>query len=247
MIDRSKLHSLADNELPEAEKAELLRALKSLPEFDAEYQSILGVKAALKSKLEYPDTNSLWTECRSRLDEIDKVKRVESFVGRYAWGICGVFMVAILVGGVFNRSIGKRVLPDDVAGYVAGLSPISIPRGQSQAELEPALKQVVGAALAGRPAKMAISGIGQSNIPGTRTSYVQLSDEFGTVAVVALHDIEKVDGLWDYEPDSECKCSKVDGVNAMFWKRSDNVICMVVGNRSYDELHTIIRAMCPKN
>ncbi|MBC8063471.1 MAG: hypothetical protein H7Y17_01465, partial [Chlorobia bacterium] len=77
--------------------------------------------------------------------------------------------------------------------------------------------------------------------------YVQLSDEFGTVAVVALHDIEKVDGLWDYEGDPECKCSKVDGVNSMFWKRSDNVICMVVGNRSYDELHTIIRAMCPKN
>jgi hypothetical protein len=248
MIDRNDLHALADNELEPQQRAALLDQLKNDSQAEAEYQSILAMKAVLKTQMEQPDTAELWSKCRGRLDELDKTRRVESFVGRYAWGICGFFIAAILLGGVFNRATGRSVQPNEVAGYVAGLSPVSVPRDQNQAELEPELRQVVGSAFEKRPAQMVVTAIGRSTLSGGRTSYVQLSDPFGTVAVVALHDVKLVEGLWDYEPNSNFKCAKVDGVNALFWnRREDGAICMVVGMRSYDELYGIVQAMCPKN
>jgi hypothetical protein len=247
MIDRNDLHALADNELANEQRAALLAQLESDPQAQAEYRSILAMREALKSKLESPETEVLWQKCRSRFDELDKTRRVESFVGRYAWGICGLFFVAILFGGVLNRAIGKRVQPNEVAGYVASLSPVSVPRTQNQAELDPALKQVVGETFIRRPNRMLVTAVGQNSTPGERTSYVQLADEFGKVAVVALHDVTKVDGLYAYESDPNYFCAKLDGLNALFWKREDGKICMVVGQRDYNELYGIVQAMCPKN
>jgi hypothetical protein len=247
MIDRELLHALADNELTPEERTAALAEMQSDEAAQAEYHSILAMKDAVKSKLETPDADALWQKCRSRFDEIDKTKRVEAFVGRYAWGICGLFFVAILVGGVFNRSIPKSVQPNDVAGYVASMSPVPVTRGESQAALEPELKQVVGEAFRKRPAQMFITGRGHNNIPGERTSFVRLTDDFGNVAVMALYDVRKVENLWDYDADTNFKCAKFDDANALFWNRDDGVICMVIGQRSYNELYEIVQNMRNKN
>lgn len=244
MIEKSDLHALADGELSAEEKAQLFAKLESDPTAQAEYQQITSLKSALRSTAKTPECDELWKACQGRLDEIDKTKRVEAFVGKYAWGICGVFFMAIAIGGVINRSISRAVQPNDVAGYMAGISLSTPPRTQNQAELNPALKQIVGEAFTERPATMLVTAVGSNNEPGQRTQFVRLSDAFGSVAVVALIDVKQVDGLWDYEKSSDFKCAKIDGANAMFWTRSDGIICMVIGQRSYDELHGIIQAMC---
>ena len=247
MIDRSELHALADNELSESERQDLLRRMSDDASAQAELQSIQSMKSMLRCQ-EGPelDTAELWKRCQDRLTEIDKTKRVEGFVGKYAWGICGLFFLAIAMAGFFNRASGRSVRPDEVAGYVAGMSPISVPRNADQTQLEPALKEVVGEAFRNRPAKWLVTAIGRNATPGHRCSYVQLTDEFGDVAVVAMHDVAQVDGLWQYEPDPEFGATKFDGVNALFWKRrEDGEICMVVGQRSYDELYSVVQSICP--
>lgn len=243
MIEKSDLHALADGELSAEEKAQLFTRLESDPSAQSEYQQIVALKSALLSTAKTPECDELWKSCRGRLDEIDKTKRVEGFVGKYAWGICGVFFLAIAFGGVLNRSMSRSVQPNDVAGYMAGLS-LSTPRSLNQAEVNPALKQIIGEAFKERPPELRVTAFGSNNEPGRRTEFVQLSDAFGSVAVVSFIDLQEVGGLEDYERDSAFKCAKIDGTNAMFWKRSDGVICMVIGTRSYDELHDVIQALC---
>ncbi len=243
MIESSKLHALADNELPDEQRAQLMAQLNADPSAQAEYMQILSLKNALRSSASTPECDDLWKACRGRLDEIDKTKRVEAFVGKYAWGICGVFFVAIAFGGVFNRSANRAVPANDVAGYMAGLS-LSSPRTQSKAELAPALKQIVGEAFIDRPAEMMVTAIGSNPEQGKRTQFARLTDAFGSVSVIALLDVKEISGLWDYEPNTKYKCAKVNGANAMFWNREDGVICMVIGQRSYDELYGIVKAMC---
>ncbi len=237
---------MADGELSPQELAELQEELNSDPTASAEYQSILQMKAALQGmRSEAENTDSLWSECRDRFDEIDRTRRVESFVGKYAWGICGVFFLAIAMGGFFNRANIKPVKPADVPSYVAGITPVPVSKNQKQEVLDPVLKQVLGDSFENRPSKMQITAIGGNRIPGRRSTFVQLSDAFGDVAVVALHDLARIEGLYNYEADPSFKCTRFDGVNALFWTREDGVICMALGQRSYDELYQIVHGMCP--
>lgn len=243
MIDRLDLHAVADGQLAPERRAELEAQLAGDPAAQKELDSILAMKSMLKSNAETPECAELWRACRSRLDELDKARRVENFVGRYAWGICGSFLVLILVAGVFQRSRSGHVASNEVSSYVAGLAPISVPRNQNNVVLDQKLKAVIGQTFANRPGQMVISGVGENTVPGQRSQFVQLSDQFGRVAVVAMPDVRQVDGLTTFDINPRFGCSTVDGVNALFWKREDNVICMVVGNRTYDELYDIVQAM----
>ncbi len=82
MIDRNDLHALADNELSSEEQASLLRELESDANARVEYQNIVAMKTALKQSSTSPECGELWNRCQARLNELDKTKRVESFVGR---------------------------------------------------------------------------------------------------------------------------------------------------------------------
>jgi len=245
VIDRQELHALVDGELSPEQRRDLLAELANDPEAAAELQAIQVVKTTLQTKMEQPDDPELWKRCQGRLAEIDKTRRVESLVSRYAWGICGVFFLTIVMGGLFNRISAKSVRANDVAGYVAGLTPVPVAQsGQSQAELAPMVKQVIGDALKAKPAQMRIVAIGHNDLPGQRVGCVQLSDAFGIVSVMVMPDVQRVDGVWSYDRDPRFYCSKVDRMNALFWQ-DGGMICMVVGQRSYDELHSIVTTMDP--
>lgn len=245
MIDRQELHALADGELSPERQRELLAELAGDSDSAAELQAIQAVKATLQTKLENPDDPELWSRCQGRLAEIEKTRRVEGFVSRYAWGLCGIFFLTIVVGGLMNRVGAKSVQANDVAGYVAGLTPVPISQSQNkQTELEPIVRQVIGEAFKAKPAQMRIVSIGRNDIPGQRVGCVQLGDAFGIVSVMAMPDVQHVDGVWSYEKDNRFFGGKVDGMNALFW-RENGMICMVVGQRSYDELHAIVTSMQP--
>lgn len=246
MIHDESLHSLADNELGDPERVQVLQAIEQDSNLAARYQSILALKAGLRNQATNPECQELWRDCRARLDQIDNARKVERFVGKYSWGICGVFFLAILIGGVLTRSSVKQVGPSDVAGVVASMSPISVPQSKSQAELDPVLRQVIGETFKNRPTRMVVTAVGSNPVPGERAEFVQLSDEFGSVALVALYDIREVVGLWDSDFDPAFKCGTFDGVNALFWQRPDGVICMAAGQRSYAELYRIVQAMSSK-
>ena len=103
MKDILQLHALADNQLDPNEAAQVQAALQKDPELMAEYHAVLSIKDCLQSKVSSVTCDETWRTCVGRLNEIDRTRRVEGFVGRYAWALCGVFFLFIVYGGISNR------------------------------------------------------------------------------------------------------------------------------------------------
>jgi anti-sigma factor RsiW len=110
MIQRLDLHALADGELDKGEAKLLREALRDDPQAQAEYEVILNFKEMVVQQSVRHEAEDCWKACQVRMNEIDRSRRVESFVGRYAWAMCAVFFVLIL---------GSRFMVNDVRGASA--------------------------------------------------------------------------------------------------------------------------------
>lgn len=245
MIDPNELNALADGELSPERRQELEALIGGSDEARKQFESIVAIKRCLHATASNEACDALWKRCQTRLDEIDRTKRIEGFVGRYAWGICGVFFAAIAIGGFFNRSTERTVASHQVAGYLADVSPIPFPASRNQKDLDPFVRAVMGDAYHSRPAEVRITAAGRDDTPGNRVTFVRLEDGFGPIAVLALHDVRHVSGLYPFDQDSRYKYGRINGASALFWNRADGVICMAVGNRSYSEIRDML-ANCEK-
>lgn len=107
MSNMHDLHALADGQLNETEKAQVLERLKSCPVSQAEYQSILQVKDVLAGQCTEVANEEGWKACRARLDELDRAKKVNGFVGKYAWGLAASVGLVLVSAHITNRLTGK--------------------------------------------------------------------------------------------------------------------------------------------
>src|SRR5690349_7885295 len=103
MTDPKQLHALADEELTPAEASVVRESLKHDPQAAAEYSAILNLKDIVRSNALQHSDEEVWKACVRRLDGIDKTRRVEGFVGRYAWALCGAMFLFILSGRAAMR------------------------------------------------------------------------------------------------------------------------------------------------
>lgn len=97
-MDPLDLHAFADGELDQDGAVRVRSALSSDPQAQAQYDAILNLKDVVSSHAVKYDSQECWRACVGRLNEIDKSRRVESFVGRYAWSLCAVLFALILSG-----------------------------------------------------------------------------------------------------------------------------------------------------
>jgi hypothetical protein len=121
MIERELLHAYCDGELSPAERAQIEATLKQDAQAVVELQAIRHTKELISSNVRPMNDEALWRQCVGRLDEIDKTKKVEGFVSRYAWGLCAVFLFVILGGGVLHKMNPNSVRAGQVASYVSGM------------------------------------------------------------------------------------------------------------------------------
>ncbi|MBI3721272.1 MAG: hypothetical protein HY248_01860, partial [Fimbriimonas ginsengisoli] len=110
MIDPLKIHALADAELSKEDAEALAHEIAKCRRSTLELETIQGLKLIVNKHCQPVACDDTWCKCRKRLDEIDRAQRVEGFVGRYAWGLCGTFLLAIVVGGLATRN-GSAGLP----------------------------------------------------------------------------------------------------------------------------------------
>ena len=110
MIDTELLHALADDELSADDRRKVEADLAQDPEAAKVLSSILAVKQAIASHVKPVECEDEWQRCRKRLDEMDKARRTEAFVGRYAWVMCtGLF--AFIVGAILERTADTATEP----------------------------------------------------------------------------------------------------------------------------------------
>jgi anti-sigma factor RsiW len=104
------LHALIDGELNSEESRRLRALVDGSTSMQAELSAISNVKDLLRQKCSNSPTDEVWKVCVVRLDEIDRSRKVESFVGKYAWAFCA---------GLFLLVIGSRFAVTDVKGETA--------------------------------------------------------------------------------------------------------------------------------
>ena len=97
-MDPIDIHALADGELDRNAAANLRERIKTDPAAQAEYNAVLNLKDLIRTGSVKYECDDTWRVCIGRLNELDSAKRVQGYVGKYAWSLSAV-LFALILGG----------------------------------------------------------------------------------------------------------------------------------------------------
>lgn len=196
MSDRlEQAHGLADNALSEAEKAEALALLKQDSCVHAEYEWAVVIKDQLRCKCVQPTSDDCWSRVTTQLDAIDRTKRAERFVGRYSWGLAGLFVVALASAAIMNRVNGAEdVSVSAIAGMVNNLTPVTRPSSAPAAQQE--LQDRMGAVPVDID-RLQVVGQNFGTMMGRSAASFALVDRYGALELMMIEgqlSVQSMDG-----------------------------------------------------
>lgn len=231
-----KLHALADGELSAGE-VEAVRSKLEDPQVKAAYDSIVLIKSMLGRQAATTPSPDLWARCKSRWDELDSSKRATNVVQKYAWGICAMFLVAIVSAGLVNRLYGGKVYAGDIANMAGTLTPISAPTTTDGDEMRSLLLRHLGSAPVRIPAaKYRLQGMRSGQMDGRRVIRFDLRDNDGLMALIAVENTTNVEGL---SPGvNRFSRGQIDNLRCLSWV-DGNVALFIIADRPYSELEQI--------
>lgn len=229
MSDYSQIHALADNELTAAERAEAEARLQVCDKSRAEYETVKALKGVLQSKCEPVKCDETWAKCQDRLKELDRTKRVERVVGRYAWAMCAFFVVAIFSAGMVNRMMPKNVAASEVARMSAGFAPITAPQpNAANEERRKWVDGIFGKPMPVRTDALRLVGGARGTVNGVDTVRIDFVDQRGPIALFVIPSA----AISDLQVDEEgYGLVSVHEQNGLAW-RDGEVTFLVLGNRS---------------
>ncbi|MCX7798723.1 MAG: hypothetical protein N2109_00080 [Fimbriimonadales bacterium] len=240
MIDRLDIHAWVDGELGESEQRALSQAVQADPALRAEFHAIVLTKRILKSKAEVPDCREAWRRCRPRLREIERDRKIEHFVGRRSWALCGAFALALVVGHVANRTLGSGLIrPSDVASMSSMLVPVPQPQTSEPEKLRQWAASAIGdAPMNLQPGVCQVRGIFAGYGKDRRMIKLLLRDNLGDFTIIAVSGASSIDKLRPLPSGGELLSGTLDGKPCVAWMDSGYAL-FVVGNRDYDSLARI--------
>lgn len=233
MNDKFELmHGLVDGQLSQEERDRAEELLRTDPECQAELKWAQYVKDTVAEKARLQADDEPWKRSLKRFDEIDRTRRTESFVGRYAWVFCTAVLAFILAGAFVNRSLGDRTLN---SAQVADLfNPVSFRQGSTGPNLQTAqmldlsrfrVTSESGAEAAGRPCK-----------------YIRLQDQFGGLALLAMPGDVELEGIQDPTGVTGFRSGTINDANCVTWHMK-GVTFVLASNRPPQELLDIAAGM----
>lgn len=186
MSDWLQIHGLVDGELCPEEKAIAEERLKTCVKSQAEYEAVQALKETLRSKCSVEDESEVWSKCKARLDEIDRVKRVEGFVGRYAWVLCCLFFFTILVGSSVSRTKGPRIYSGDVVRASSGFTPLPQPSSQAANEQQRWVRGIFDGVEPVKTRDLTLVGGAKGFLNGLPVTRLDLADNKGALALFVI-------------------------------------------------------------
>jgi anti-sigma factor RsiW len=218
MNDWLDVHALLDDELPAEERAKIQERLKSCDKTQAEYYAVHELKAALATKCLEPECEEVWQKCTKRLDAIDRTKRVESFVSRYAWGICSLFFCFIIGAAVMNRLNGNSLKAGDVERVSASLTPLSAPRSQATDEKRRWLQENLDNSMVLQPGRITLIGGGAGFLTdGRKITRADLQDRDGRLRLYVIQSAGAIDGTEKVGDQSQYSAGRLNNLNCVAW------------------------------
>lgn len=244
MSERERIHAYVDGEIEPSEEREVQRLL-SEPKYRSEFESAIFLKEFLKKKAMRVEAEALWQRCRARLDGIDRTRRAESFVSRYAWALASILFLVMVTAGALNRTYGRAPLYASDFASSTGWTARSTP-GESPAQMRALLDEIVDRSSWGSRS-LALLSAERGVIDGRPVLRFLLGDAAHPAdarARVALYVVERSGpfvGLEDCQARDYC-AGKVDGLNCVSWQDRGRAF-LLVGERPVDELRAIAGAL----
>jgi hypothetical protein len=240
VIDRLDIHAFADRELAPDELTRLEREIASSPEATRELQAIQSLKSCLLTKLEAPQPGEVWKICSERLDELDRVKKAESFVGKYAWALSALLFAVILGGGLLNRARGYSVNMANVATFNSDLTSWGAPRITQPEKLRSWISNQTGQrpTLHVDPDKVVALAI--SDQPQGRVVRLRMRDNLGLVDLMIIPNVSGIDGVRPMG--GGMFMGQVNGFNCVTWPDSGCEV-LVIGSQEPAQLQQFAQSL----
>ena len=121
-LDPTILHAVIDGELPPHEHEAALEAINADPGASLLHAEFRRLKTAVASLPTVDVPSGAWKSCTRRLDELDRNRKAERFVTRYAWALSASVFFLILGAGSWNRLTGQHLGASDVTHMASVLS-----------------------------------------------------------------------------------------------------------------------------
>lgn len=236
MNERMDMHALADGQLEGEAKAQAEARRGQDPALQAEYESISIVKQTLQSKVEPITSAETWQKCRGRIEELDKRKRVEGFVGRHAWSLCSVFLVAILGAAMLNRSGGDGLRTGDAARMLSGLAPVSRAGSPAPVDMKDWVRKTSGVK------DIRLIGTARGSYQGHPVSLFQLQDSEGDMAVLSIRGVSEVQGVEPMLENRNFSVGKLNNTNCVTWHEGSSTL-FLVADRPYEDLAKVAESL----
>lgn len=186
MSDWLDIHALADGHLDGEERKAAERKLAEDPRLQAEYEAVTVLKRTLAEKCPPVTCEETLRKAKLRLEELDRARKVNTFIGKYSWALCGLFFVAILGAATLNRLSGSQFDPADVTRVSSSMSPIPLPGGQSVDARSKWVDELFGSPAPVRPNQMGIMSVAKGAFNGYQTLRFDLSDKSGPLALFVI-------------------------------------------------------------
>ncbi len=227
MSDWLEIHALADGELGADEKAAAEARLKTCEKSRAEYESVQLVKSVLHSKIESETCSRTWSKCQGRIRELEQRHRVERFVTRNAWGLCGGIFCLLVGVAWMNRQGGNEMHTGDVARMVAGVGPASREvrnAPESLQELIPANRRTPTRVKFG---SLRVYGSGQGMYRGNPYAVFGVTDQGQYLDLIVLDGVVHVAGLEPLAENPKYTWGKLGQRSCVSWNDEDYTLILL--------------------
>lgn len=238
MSDFLEMHKLADGEATAAEVAALHAQLQEDPKLKTEYETVVLLKSTLQKHCVGVQDPELLKACKERIIAIDRPKRAERFVSRYALGFCGALAVLIVGAGLLQRGLnhGGSLDANEVAAMSSALSPTAI-----GGNLNNWLRSKVGDAPVQAPSSLQWVGGFEGESKGKRFATLTFVDQAGPVTLMIVPQTSTISGLAE-SYDHRYRLGVLNGSNCVCWVDGEYAL-FLYGQRDTIQLQSIADRM----
>jgi len=237
------LHSLADGELSAAESQVVIHELSLDADLTAEYQRALRLKKFVSQHAEVYKAEDAWKVSVARLKEIDRTRRVDSFVTRNAWGLCGVIFASLVVGGMLQRNSASNVSGNEVARMMSSFTP-----ERSSTAFTPDERKYVQGLF--NQADKSVNTITLerfyvgSNDDGRRMRRYFLRDGGGRMVLDVVEGVRSIEGMTVHGEDPRYKSGNMGQATTIAWVKDGSAL-LLTAERDPSSLVEIAKRICP--
>ncbi|MCW5938207.1 MAG: hypothetical protein KF884_08360 [Fimbriimonadaceae bacterium] len=232
MIPKNELMgALADGMLDAEERERAEQQLKTDKGALSEFEWAVMLKQSVRQHCRPAESSEEWKKAKARLDEIDRVKKAEHFVGKYSWALCGIFLVAIVSAAVFNRGVSRPLGNAHVAGLFSGLQ---LEPAGSETQVTESVRKKLGEVprpVAHLPGRVTHVACGQ--IDGRSAVRLSIQDSMGQLTFFTIRSTTSIDALQRVEGDYQL--GLLGGVPSVAWVEGGYLL-ILAGDRGFESL-----------